>query len=169
MVPLRVVKDWNAPMTTNTIDVYHPRAVSHLGQWKIGDLKLKVYGLLAEGATIDDAMELLAQSVVRKEVLQRVRDEGNSNGMGFVIIHPGTLGLSISVHWWIQGSVLCQHIYRKLYSAAEPMDTARRPVVACVWELALINAEQEAWRRTMMRTGPDPSGYMEQRAAFKAA
>ncbi|WP_292562847.1 hypothetical protein [Mesorhizobium sp.] len=96
-------------------------------------------------------------------------DEGDDNGMGFVIIHPGELGVSISVHWWIQGSVLCQHIYRKLYSAAEPMDTVKRPVVACVWELALINAEQEAWRKTMMKSEPSPSGYMDARAGFEAA
>lgn len=154
-------------MTTKTIDVYHPRTVSHLGQWEIGDLKLKIYGLLAGGATIDGPMVLLAQSIVRQDVLQRVRDEGDSNGMGFVIIHPGTLGLSISVHWWIQGSVLCQHNYLRLYSSSEPMDAARRPVIACVWELALINAEQETWRKTMMKSAPDPSAYMGERFALE--
>jgi hypothetical protein len=88
-----------------------------------------------------------------------------------VIIHPGELGISILAHWWIQGSVLCQHIYRKLYSAIDPMDmdTVKRPVIACVWELALINAEQEAWRKTMMKSHPSPSVYMDARADFEAA
>ncbi|AMY03606.1 hypothetical protein A4R29_14390 [Mesorhizobium ciceri biovar biserrulae] len=96
-------------------------------------------------------------------------DEGDENGMGFVIIHPGELGVSILAHWWIQGSVLCQHIYRKLYSATEPMDTVKRPVIACVWELALMNAEQEAWRKTMMKGEPNPLGYMGAWADFEAA
>ncbi|WP_210209364.1 MULTISPECIES: hypothetical protein [Ensifer] len=94
---------------------------------------------------------------------------GDSNGLGFVIVHPGSLGISISAHWWIQGSVLCQRNYRKLYTASEPMDAARRPAIACVWELALINAEQEAWRKTMMKDEPDPLAYMEERAAFGTA
>lgn len=132
-------------------------------------LKFKIYGLVADSRTIDQAMLILAQSFVRRDVLPRIADEGDDNGMGFVIIHPGELGVSISAHWWIQGSVLCQHIYRKLYSATEPMDTVKRPVIACVWELALINAEQEAWRRTMMKSEPNPSVYMDTRADFAAA
>jgi hypothetical protein len=156
-------------MNSETIEIYRPRDVSNLGQWDIGGLKLKVYGLVADNKKIDHAMVTLAQSFVRQEVLPRVVDEGDDNGMGFVIIHPGELGISISAHWWIQGSVLCQHIYRKLYAASKPMDTVKRPVIACVWELALINAEQEAWRKAMMKSEPSPSAYMDTRADFAAA
>jgi hypothetical protein len=156
-------------MNSGTIEIYHPRRVSDLGQWDIGGLRLKVYSLVAENQTVDGTLLTLAQSFVRKDVLPRVAEEGDDNGMGFVIIHPGESGVSISVHGWIQGSVLCQHIYRKLYSAARPMDTAGRPVIGCVWELALINAEQEAWRKTMMKDEPIPSAYMETRADFEAA
>ena len=49
------------------------------------------------------------------------------------------------------------------------MDTVTRPVVGCVWELALINAEQEAWRRTMMKPEPSPAAYLASRADFSAA
>ncbi|WP_426125331.1 hypothetical protein [Pararhizobium sp. PWRC1-1] len=156
-------------MNSKTIEIYHPRGVSNLGIWDMAGLKLKIYGLVADNRTIDQAMLILAQSFVRRDVLPRVADEGDDNGMGFVIIHPGELGVSISAHWWIQGSVLCQHIYRKLYSATEPMDTVKRPVIACIWELALINAEQEAWRKTMMKSEPNPSVYMDTRADFAAA
>ncbi|KOF22633.1 hypothetical protein AC244_03765 [Ensifer adhaerens] len=156
-------------MKSEPIEIYHPRRVSNLGQWDIGDLKLKAYGLVAEDKEVESAMVTLAQSFVRQDVLPRVTDEGHDNGLGFVIIHPGELGVSISAHWWIQGSVLCQHIYRKLYSATEPMDTVKRPVIACVWELALINAEQEAWRKTMMKREPSPSAYMDARVDFEAA
>lgn len=156
-------------MSPTTIEIYRPRGVSNLGQWEIGDLKLKIYGLVADNKMIDQAMISLAQSFVRQDVLLRVADEGDDNGMGFLIIHPGELGVSISAHWWIQGSVLCQHIYRKLYSAAEPMDTVKRPVIACVWELALINAEQEAWRKAMMKSEPSPSVYMDARPGFADA
>ncbi|WP_234804009.1 hypothetical protein [Ensifer adhaerens] len=156
-------------MNPSTIEVFHPRAVSHPGRWEIGDLRLKVYGLVADSHAIDGATVSLARSFAQADVLPRVADQGDSNGLGFVIVHPGTLGLSISVHWWIQGSVLCQHIYRKQYSAAEPVDTRKRPVIACVWELALINAEQETWRKTMMTSEPSSSAYMASRAEFELA
>ncbi|MDF3217565.1 MULTISPECIES: hypothetical protein [Mesorhizobium] len=89
-------------MNSETIEIYHPRGVSNLGQWDIGGLKLKVYGLVADNKKIDEPMATLAQSFVRQEVLPRVADEGDENGMGFVIIHPGELGVSILAHWWIQ-------------------------------------------------------------------
>lgn len=156
-------------MKSNAIEIYQPRRVTNLGQWDVGGLALKVYGLVAHNKVVDDAMLLLSQSIVRQSVLPRVADEGQDNGLGFVIVHPGELGISISVHWWIQGSVLCQHIYRKLYAATEPMDTLKRPVIACVWELAVINAEQEAWRETMMKSDPSPIAYMAARPGFETA
>ncbi len=150
-------------------EIYQPRAVSDLGLWEIEGLKLKVYGLMAQNKEITRAMVTHGQSFVRDEVLPVVAAEGDSNGLGFVIIHPGDLGISTAVHWWIQGSVLCQQIHRQVYGAAAPMDTKTRPVVACVWELALINAEQEIWRRTMMTGTPSPTAYLDARADFGAA
>lgn len=116
-------------MNSGTIEIYHPREVSNLGLWDLAGLKLKIYGLAANQRSIDEDMLSLAESFVQAEILRRVADEGDDNGMGFVIIHPGASGLTISAHWWIQGSVLCQHNYRKVYGAAEPMDTVKRPVV----------------------------------------
>jgi hypothetical protein len=95
-----------------------------------------------------------------------VAAEGEDNGLGFVIIHPGDRGVSVLAHWWIQGSVLCQHIRRTLWGADKPMNTATRPVIACVWELGLINAEQQAWRDTMMTAQPDADSYLNARAAI---
>lgn len=151
------------------IEIYAPRAVSDLGLWEIEGLAFKVYGLLAEGKDITDEMVTLGRSFLRDEVLPVIAAEGEDNGLGFVIIHPGDLGISTAVQWWVQGSVLCQQIHRQLYGAAAPMDSKTRPVVACVWELALINAEQEIWRQKMMTDPPNPSAYLTTRAAFEAA
>jgi len=105
-----------------------------------------------------------AERFVDDEVLNQIQKMGDSNGLGFIIIHPGDVGLSISAHWWVQGSVLCQHIYRREYGAKKFMDTVSRPVVACVWELDIINAEQTLWQRTMMTVKPDHSAYLECRS-----
>ncbi|WP_299391566.1 hypothetical protein [Pelagibius sp.] len=156
-------------MTIGGTELYRPRAVSDLGLWEIAPLTLKVYGIAADGQEITEALIRDARSFVGLEVPPLVAAEGEDNGLGFVIIHPGELGVSILAHWWIQGSVLCQHIQRTLWGAEKPMDTAARPVIACVWELGLINAEQEAWRETMMTSTPDPSAYLSTRAAMSAA
>ncbi len=151
-------------MSNQSTEIYHPRAVSDHGTWIVGLLQFKVYGLLAEDKSITDNMLSKARKFVNDDVLPRVTAEGQDNGLGFVIVHAGDTGVSISAHWWIQGSVLCQHIHRQLYDAENAMDTIARPVIACVWELAIINAEQKAWRKTMMVSDPDRVAYLECRA-----
>ncbi|WP_229884061.1 hypothetical protein [Roseobacter sp. MH60115] len=148
-------------------ETHHPRRVEHLGIWSAGALKFKAYSILAEGSAIGDDMVALAQSILLEDVVPRAQHEGESNDLGFVFVHPGALGLTISVHWWCQGSVLCQHNYRRVYGATAPLDTRDRPVIACVWELALINAEQEAWRATMMGPVPDPQAYLNRPAGLE--
>ena len=150
-------------------ELYALRAVSDLGDWVVGPLTFKIYGLLAAGQTLGPDLRDLTHGFIADEVLERVADMGDSNDLGFVILHPGELGVTIAAQWWAQGSVLCQHIYRKAYDAADPMDTVTRPVVGCVWELELIQAEQSIWRRTMMGPEPDPVAYLAGRFDRSAA
>lgn len=152
-------------MADAVTEIYRPHTVLNLGLWDIGPLRWKVYGLLADGKEVSEAMRTKMRDFIGEEVLPRVKAEGDSNDLGFVIIHPGDWGISIAAHWWIQGSVLCQHIYRQLYDADGPMDTVTRPVIGCVWELQLIAFEHDAWRRTMMTSTPASDAYLEARAA----
>jgi len=141
--------------------------VSSLGVWEIGHMRLKVYGITADGQKLTDGIVSKAQVFAQRDLLPLVTAEGEDDGLGFVIIHPGELGVSILLHWWIQGSVLCQHIERTLWGADTPMDTTSRPVIACVWELGLIHAEQRAWRDTMMVPEPNVDAYLNAQASMK--
>lgn len=153
-------------MSIGATELYSPRAVVELGIWDVGHLKLKVYGVVAAGKELTSSMIDDAKAFVVQDLPPLVSAEGDDNGLGFVIIHPGDLGISVLAHWWIQGSVLCQHIRRTLWGADKPMDTATRPVIACVWELGLINSEQQLWRDTMMIGQPDSGAYLNARAAI---
>lgn len=145
---------------------YKPRAVTDLGNWEVGSLRVKVYGILADGQNLTEAIVDDARAFALRDMPPLVAAQGEDNGLGFIVIHPGDLGVSILVHWWIQGSVLCQHIRRTLWGADAPMDTVSRPVIACVWELGLIDAEQKAWRETMMTGQPDAQAYLDARASL---
>ncbi len=154
-------------MNRHVTEEYSPRSVSNLENWDVGPLKLKVYSIRAKEQFLTDQMVEDAYNFAKSDVPSRVAVAGDDNGLGFAIIHPGDVGISILIHWWIQGSVLCQHIRRTLWGADAPMDTDARPVVACVWELGLINAEQVIWRDTMMSHAPDPMAYLDTRATIK--
>ncbi|WP_299027380.1 hypothetical protein [uncultured Sulfitobacter sp.] len=147
-------------MSSGSTETYRPRATVDRGVWDLDIVKFKIYELLAEGKTVTREMIDIAGHFLREDVLGDVEDMGDSNGLGFVIIHPGDTGLTIAAHWWAQGSVLCQRIYRHQYSDAKPLDTINRPAVACVWELDIITAEQNRWRETMMQPEPDETAYL---------
>lgn len=144
-------------------EVYAPRIVTELGIWTEGTLRMKVYGLISDGQTITEDMRTTAQRVWAEDLPPQVAAMGDSNQLGFMIVHPGTLGVTISCHWWAQGSVLCQHLFRQLYGAEVPMDTASRPVIGCVYELEVLDAERAAWRRCMMGKAQDPEAYLAAR------
>lgn len=154
-------------MNSSVTEIYNPREVTDLGIWQIEGLNFKVYAIIADGQMMSEELLSEAKSFVVDQVPELVAKEGHDNGLGFVIIHPGEFGVSILAHWWIHGSVLCQHIRRRIWDQDKPMDTQTRPVIACIWELGLINAEQEIWRKTMMGVKPDPSVYLETRATLK--
>jgi hypothetical protein len=126
----------------------------------LGAVRFKVYDLLAEGKAVSAETVETADTFLRQDVMCDVVKMGDSNGLGFVIIHPGELGVTIAAQWWAQGSVLCQRIYRRQYDETVALDTINRPAVACVWELEIISKEQQIWRETMMMTQPDRAAYL---------
>ena len=155
-------------MQTGTGTRYQPRQVSDLGIRSVGPVRFKIWGLCAAGRDVAEEDLACAQHFLSDAVLPAVAAQGDSDDLGFVIVHPGSAGLSIAAQWWVQGSVLCQRLFRREYGAAQPVDTTARPVVACVCELSIINAEQEAWRHTMMVPQPDPEAYLAARGGLTA-
>jgi hypothetical protein len=156
-------------MTSNRAgpaELWHPRAVAFLGRVTAQAMSFKLYGLTAPGTRVSPEMRRQTDHILHTDVPVRANQMGACNNLGFAIIHPGTQGLTIAVQWWAQGSVLCQHIHRQRYDDPDPMDTISRPAVACVWELAIINAEQELWRSHMMQATPDPDGYLSATVPF---
>ena len=140
---------------------YSPRKLnSHLGIWDCGSHRFKVYGIVAENRSITDSVTKNARQFLEKDVIERIRLHNDSDGLGFVIIHPGSLGTSVLAHWWIQGSVLCQLVKRWLPGSPVPIDMSEKNVLGCVWELGLIHAEQMIWRDTMMGEAADPDNYL---------
>lgn len=147
---------------------YDERKVNtNLGSWDIHSTKYKIYGIAVEKHSISEDMMHFAYSYVKNELPKIVEYSDQHNGLGFVIIHSGELGYSVLVHWWEQGSVLCQQVVRKTWNKDTAMNMSARSVVACVWELGLINSEQLIWRNTMMNSSPDSKKYIGTRPEVK--
>ncbi len=153
-------------MSAQAIEIYQNRTMKDIGVWKIEQVRLKVYGLIAEGQELSKTEIDEARGFVNDELPELIECEGRSNELGFVIIHSGDLGLTISAYWWVQGWVLCQHIRRRLWDSEMPISSQNRPVIGCVWELEIIHDEQKFWRDIMMKNLPEPDAYLAARSPY---
>jgi len=129
---------------------YQSRPVSFLELWEYDGWRMKMYGI-AHGRTrpendlVDRARELAAG------VLGGVSDH---YGVGFIGVHQGKTGNFIFVDWWAQENELHHRVF--ISTSASPYDfvdaTATGPT-ACVWDLAVIHHERDAWVETVMKRG----------------
>ncbi|MBX8799922.1 hypothetical protein [Pseudochrobactrum asaccharolyticum] len=69
---------------------------------------------------------------------------------GFAILHEGEEALWLLLHQWIDGGICTQHLWRSDLTGAVSFRPAPAHLMACVWELAIIDFERRAWIETVM-------------------
>ncbi|GIT90695.1 hypothetical protein JANAI61_11530 [Jannaschia sp. AI_61] len=139
---------------------YAPRDLSRHGVWSIRALRVKLYGIATADQGITQADFGTARTFIRDDVLAKLKATGSDASLGFAIIHRGTEGVTLAVHWWEEGSILCHAVHRQRFDG-RPSDVQDRGTIGCVWELAVIDAETRAWRDTMMTPRPSPEIYLK--------
>ena len=140
---------------------YAPRWTAQLADHRAGPHKLKVHWIDVEGAPHPPAPLLAAAlAQVDARLPGAARDEGGAEGPGFVILHRGEAGIWLLMDWWAHGDICCQRLSRADPggTAFAPMDD--RPLLACIWEMQVIEDERRAWMAHMMRDAPDAGAYL---------
>lgn len=141
---------------------YRTRPVRYLKTLEDGGWRMKLYGISADGP--EPRPELL---IAAKEVAFETLPEpsgGGRYGVGFVIVHDGRDGCYVLVDWWQGEDMLYQHLY--LSPKGQPRGLERHTesgLTACVWELAVISFERQAWLDSVLKNPESPNieHYME--------
>ena len=132
-----------------TIEPYHPRNVEFIKEVSTEGWRLKVYGLATGSDPVTDELVTRGLEKILPSLPRPAADE-NRYGVGFVIVHRGTLRNWFSLDWWEYEDIL----FHKLFSS--PLDDMGRvtaeesPAIACVHELKIINFESNAWIDTAL-------------------
>ena len=129
---------------------YAERRVSSLGLWRCDGWRIKRYGIAygrdAVRAELVDAAEAAAERVLPSPAVTPTR-----YGVGFLGVHDGRGGNFVYVNWWEQENELHHHLF--ISSADEPVAlgaATSEDAVACVWDLAVIGHERDAWVRHVL-------------------
>ena len=143
---------------------YTPRPVRFIRMERIGDWRLKVYGIAMPGQA---PRRDLVEASVRKaaEVLPREAHAEGREGVGFVTVHDATACGITMVYWWQGTNELHQRIYLSPLDDPTAMTPLEPQAAGCVWELEVVDHERRAWLEDVLKNpaGPDIDAYLSRR------
>lgn len=75
-------------------------------------------------------------------------------GVGFAVLHQGEEGLWLLLHWWLEGGIATEILWQSELGDEVDFMPAQPLLMACVWELGIIDFERRAWMETAMAGKP---------------
>jgi len=131
-------------------DPYLARPISFRELATPNGWRIKIYGISPEAKPLPSEVVALGTTNVLSQ-LPHPSLTDNRYGVGFLIIHHGTLRNWYLLDWWEKVDIL----HHKLFSSPldEPSAISAEPdksLMACVHELRVIAFESEAWIKTVL-------------------
>jgi hypothetical protein len=124
----------------------------------IAGLKMKVYGICADGLAIEPSTVAAANSFIENQV-----DFDDDASHGFAMLHHGEEAMWLLVDWWVE-DILHQRLFcAPLEDVGNFQVGPPNHELACVWELPVIAHERDAWvKHTMVDpASPDYDAYIK--------
>jgi len=133
---------------------YVPRPMAPGDLWQIDGFRLKTYAIGLPGAAPPgDPLRAAARREAEARLPQAALAEGEAHGLGFVILHEGAQGVWLLMHWWAHREICCGRLSRADPGSADFAAVDHRPLVACVWEMRVLD-RGDADRRAVARALP---------------
>jgi hypothetical protein len=138
---------------------YAPRPLTFYGVEEFGDWRTKVYGIAVRGGEPRSEF-VVAAGICARDVLA-ARQPNEKARAAFVIAHDARPACFVLVHWW-QGVDLFQLAFRAPLDAPSALTPLETGAIGCVWELAIIAFERDAWLRNVVAgpNGADIDAYL---------
>jgi hypothetical protein len=150
-------------MTMQLREPYKTRPIRFTELWRHDGWRIKVYSAAYHRPSArPELIEAIKTSATR--TLPKLEGDDAGYGVGFLCAHDGRGGCFAFVDWWAGENELHHHIFK----SPEECPGDLRPVgadglTACVWDLALMSFERDAWVETVLANprGPDLDAYLE--------
>lgn len=135
---------------------YRPRPIRPLPPLEHEGWRLKVYGISVETPAPRDELVEAGRRIAVEVIPQPAVGDGRY-GVGFVGIHDGHGACFVFVDWWADENELHHHVFIALGDRpSELVDHTATGPAACVWDLAVIGYERQAWIDTVMANPDGP-------------
>jgi hypothetical protein len=135
------------------LSTYRPRAAWFDGLTECGPATIKLNIIEADpsnplaDAAVGIARRQIANAAARLEALPH-------QDAGFAILHQGEESLWLLLHWWLEGGIATEMLWQSELGDEIEFMPAQPLLMACVWELGIIDFERRAWMETAMSGKP---------------
>ncbi len=141
---------------------YIPRPIRFLELWRVGNWRIKLYGITYSGEYPRPALLAAARQVATRQ-LRLLPDALRHYHVGFLGVHDGRTSNFVFLDFWAEENELHHHVFVSPTDRPECLaDATPTGLCACVWDLRLQAFEREAWLvHVLQREGaPDFDGYL---------
>ncbi|HKJ60789.1 MAG TPA: hypothetical protein VKA94_02165 [Hyphomicrobiales bacterium] len=144
----------------STFESYVKRPATFIRQLDVDDWRVKIYGLSAVSNNISDELAETAIHNIPTYLPSPAINE-HRYGVGFLIVHRGTLRNWFLLDWWEHGDILFHKLFSSPLNDHETISFEQEiPAIACIHELRVINFESNAWIENVLRLNPSLDDYM---------
>ena len=133
------------------------RRTEPYGLVQLAGRTVKAYEITVSDDPVDDNIWRAALSTAEAALA-----DAPGTAPGFVILHLGEDSVWLLVHWWAD-DICCQRLLTA--SLADPAVFRHAPsgLMACVWELHVIDHERRAWARNVLGGEGGTPAYLASR------
>jgi hypothetical protein len=140
---------------------YKTRPVRDIGIINHESWIIKVYSISAKHTMVPNELVDLAQGQLSEWL--KMGNEHSNYKIAILIIHEGVDGIFTLLNWWIDENTIQNQVFFSSYD--EPgvyKGLSEKGIVACVWELAVLWHERNAWIKHVLKKNdqPDWEGYV---------
>lgn len=142
---------------------YAARAVHPLAPWQLGGVRFKVYGIAYRGDAPGEPLVSAARDATTRVARDRLPSL-HHYGVGFVGIHQGKTGSLVFVDEWADENELHHQLFVSTSDRPGDLeDVTGSNLTACVWDLAVLCHERQAWIDCVLAGDgpPDLDRYLE--------
>ena len=137
----------------NKIEPYSQRLANYIRLENYQGWRIKIYGISAYQESLPD--KLVSNGI--RETFSRLPQPAIINdryGVGFLIIHQGTMRNWFLLDWWEKEDIMHHFLFSSPLDNYENITPEKdKSLIACVHELKIISFESEAWIKTALNSG----------------
>lgn len=144
---------------------YKARSVRFMDYVNSNGWTIKVYGISMRKALVSTELIEYAKSNLAKWLEKSNDYPLTTYKVATLIVHEGREGVFTLLNWWIDENMIQNQVYFSTYDKPNDFEYfSDRGIICCVWELAVIWFERNAWIQHVLDKSdqPDFAAYLKE-------